>query len=76
MQKIKFGSTEYMVDYEYCPPQEGDLETESLPGHFEVTEIKEMLSDDSLSENLIADFSFMDLMAVSNIIRNEVKHSY
>ena len=73
---IKYGSGEYKVDYEYNASQKGDAETESLPESFEPTAIYELLSDDSYSDDLIGDFSQRELIEVSNIIRNEVKHSY
>lgn len=72
--KIKFGSSEYMVDYEYQQAQKGDAETEAIPERFEAKEIREVLNDGNLSGNFYDEFTWQDIHDIEKIIAKEFKN--
>lgn len=74
--KLKIGSSEYMVNYEYQPAQKGDLETEQIPESFELREIFEVLNDGGLSEDLFEFFPNCQIADIENKIAKEIKNCY
>ena len=71
--QIKHHSSIYEVEYEYHPSQKGDFETQSFGEAYVVKEIREVLNDGELSEDMYGDFEPHGIAAIEKLIAKEVK---